>query len=144
MIKELTPDEFTDRLLPIFKDVHSQIDNYYAGDFNPGFFFPVWQNYMKIGIARTWEQGPGDAVIGVIFHKNTFTKSSSALVHFWFKRKDAPSALPLLEVAEKAAREENCVSLQSAAYAELNGDSMEEKYKKLGFEISETIFRKVL
>lgn len=144
MIKELSPEEFNERLLPIFEDVHSQIENYYAGNFNPGFFFPTWRGYMRSGIARTWEQGPGDAVIGVIFHHNTFTGRPSALVSFWFKRRGAPSALPLLEVAEVVAREKNCGSLHSAAFAELNGGPMEDKYIRLGFEESETIFRKIL
>lgn len=143
MVKELTPDEFTDRLLPIFRDVESRA-TYPGGDFNPEHFFSTWQNLMKLKVARTWEQGPGDAVLGAIFSPNLFVKNPNALVSFWFKKIGAPSALPVMEACITAAREAGCKLIYSAAYHGLNFSKTAGKYQHLGFEESEVIFRKLL
>lgn len=143
MVKELTPDEFTDRLLPIFRDVESRV-SYPGGDFNPEHFFSTWQNLMRLKVARTWEQGPGDAVLGAIFSPNLFVKNPNALVSFWFKKIGAPSALPVMEACIVAAREAGCSLIYSAAYGGLSPTTTETRYRGLGFEQSEIIFRKRL
>ncbi len=140
MIRELTPEQFTDRLLPIFTDVQARVN--YPGEFKPGYFFPHWRRMMELGVARVWEQGPGDAVLGAIFCPNTFTGEKTALVHFWFKRTNAPDATPLLDEATKTAKANGCKFIFSAAYGA--SGSLMVKYRFMGFEPSEAIFRKSL
>lgn len=139
-VRELTPEEFTDRLEPIFRDVESRV-TCPSWSFEPGYFFPNWRQLMKLKVARTWEM-PGNAVLGAIFSNDTFTGTSNAYVHFWFKRTGAPSAQPLLDVAESAARAAGCKFLHSATFAGSN--SLERKYCRQRFEKTETVFRKAL
>lgn len=141
-VRELSPEEFNERLMPIFLSVGARF-SYPGGDFNPGYFFPHWRKLMSLGVARTWEM-PGDAVLGALFAENTFTGKKNGLVHFWFKRDGAPSALPLLSEAIEAARGEGCILFHSASYRDLHGEKMDCKYYRLGFEESERIFRKIL
>lgn len=143
MVKELTPEEFNERLLPIFRDVQKRFV-YPGGEFNPDHFFSTWRNLMQIKVARTWEQGPGDAVLGAIFSPNLFVKNPNALVSFWFKRDNAPSAIPVMKTCINAARDAGCKLLYSAAYHGLNAKGVGHSYRQLGFEASEEIFRLLL
>lgn len=142
LVRELSPDEFNEHLMPIFTDIEARIP-YPGGAFNPEHFFSTWRQYMRLGLARTWEM-PGDAVLGATFTENTFSGKKTALVHFWFKRTGAPSAMPLLDQAIEAARDEGCVLFHSSAYRQSEGEKMDCKYYRLGFDESERIFRKVL
>jgi hypothetical protein len=99
---------------------------------------------MKVKVARTWEQGPGNAVLGAIFTPNMFVKNPNALVTFWYKRDNAPSAMPLLKVAIKEARKAGCKLLYSAIYHGLTPERVKVAHYRLGFEDSETVLRKVL
>lgn len=139
-VRELKPDEFTERLMPIFDSVVARVP--YPGEFiNPGYFFPHWRNLMQLGIARTWEM-PGDAVLGAVFAPHTFNGEKVGLINFWFKREGAPSAKPLMDVAKKVSKESGCKLLFSSEFAASN--VMEPFYRGEGFEKSETVFRKVL
>ena len=140
-VRELTADEFNERLMPIFRDVEPHL-RYPGGHFNPDFFFPHWRRLMQLGVARSWEQGSGDAVLGAVFTENTFTGKKIGLVHFWFKRDGAPNAEPLMEIAEKAAREIGCILFHSSESRDSR--PMGKKYLRLGFEPSEVVYRKVL
>lgn len=143
MVKELTPEEFNERLLPIFRDVQKRFV-YPGGEFNPEHFFSTWQNLMRLKVARTWEQGPGDAVLGAIFSPNIFVKNPNALVSFWFKRDGAPSAVPVMKTCIEAARGVGCKLVYSSAYHGLDSERVASSYLKLGFEKSEDIFRLIL
>jgi hypothetical protein len=143
MVKELAPEEFNERLLPIFRDVERKF-SYPGGKFDPEYFFPTWQNLMKIKVARTWEQGSGDAVLGAIFAPNIFVKNENALVTFWYKRDAAPTGIPVFKHAIKEARKAGCKLLYSAVYHGLTPPRVKEALYRLGFEDSETVLRKRL
>jgi len=142
-VVELRPEEFTDRLLPIFMSVAMRLNaEGYPVIPSPAYFFPHWRKLMEMGLARTWEI-PG-AVAGVLFVPNMFTAEPEALICFWFSLPDTSGTIELLKAVEAAAKESHCLNLRSAAFGVLRGSAMERLYKSLGFKCVETGWSKKL
>lgn len=146
MVKELTAEEFTERLLPIFQHVRDNFKHRkefsVPGELQPKEFFERWQSYMRLGIARTWEI-PG-AVLGAVFIQCMFTGVSMAMIVFWDSAGKTKEALQLLSECEKKAKEFGCESLHVSALNNLESDKMKHLYRRKGFKESETYFTKNL
>src|SRR5688572_14723631 len=114
--KELLPEEFNDRLLPIFQSVLRE-----GGlRFNPESFFKKWQDYMTWKIARTWEAD--GCVLGAMFTKDLFGDQLRAQVVFWFslpRVRGLGGTREVFRTFEKAAKAAGCVDIQSAAHEAL-------------------------
>lgn len=139
--KELKPEEFTDRLSPIF--VHIAKESGLPFDV-PG-IIARWREWMTMGFARTWEV-PG-AVLGALFTHDIFTNRLRAAVVFWFSLPSARGTgvtKAVFKAFEEAARKAGCVDVQSAAHESLAPMRRQGGYFKNGFRKTESIFTKTL
>lgn len=139
--RELLPEEFTERLRPIFEHVRAEESLSFA----PEHFFPTWQGYMRIGLARTWET-PG-AVLGALFTRDLFVGYPTALVVFWFalpEVRHTPATGELFKTFEHAAWMAGCFDIQSSSQVDLEPERREAGYLKHGFTKVETVFQKIL
>jgi GNAT superfamily N-acetyltransferase len=141
MVKELRHDEFTDRLEPIFRSVELRLPSHLQGR-KSEYFFPEWQNLMRLGIARAWEIP--NAVLGCLFSPDIFSGTRLANVVFWFSIPETKGTLQLLDAAIAAARHAGCRRISIAAYGSLEGERIAEIYRHLGFVETERIFQKEL
>lgn len=142
MIRELQPTEFTERLEPIFRYCEQE-----AGrtDGNSSHLFPQWRNWMKLGIARAWEND--GCIIGMLIHPHIFSGRLRAHISFWFALPEARGTgrpIELLAVAEQAAKEAGCEKISSSAFGKLAPERTAHIYEKRGYGQSEVIFTKEL
>lgn len=142
-VKELTPNEFDMHLDPIVRHIETEAGQ--PGRYNPKHFYPVWQNLMKLGSARTWE-APG-CVLGAIFFADVFSGDLYAAVHFWWSLPEVRgSGLPirLFKRFELEARAAACKRISVASYEALHPDNLNAVYPRLGYRLHETVFSKEL
>lgn len=139
--RELLPEEFTDRLRPIFEHVRAEE----SLAFSPAQFFLTWPAYMRLGIARTWETH--GAVLGALFTRDLFADYPTALVVFWFalpEVRHTPATRELFQTFERAAKLAGCYDIQSSSQVDLEPERREAGYLKHGFTKAETVFQKIL
>lgn len=142
MIRELQPHEFTERLEPIFRHCEQE-----AGrtDGNPAHLFPQWRNWMKLGIARAWEND--ECILGMLIHPHVFSGRLRAYVSYWFALPSARGTgrpIELLSRAECEARAAGCEKISSASFADLTPEKTSRLYEKRGYYVSETVWTKDL
>lgn len=141
MLREVAPDEFDDRLSPIFEHISKE-----AGTpFNGRVLFPMWREMMKAKMARTWEDD--GCVLGALFVPDLFNGRKRGLVYFWFSLPSARGTgrpIRLLEAFEKAAVEEKCEIISISSHAALKTRKTARIYAHRGYKVSETVFSKNL
>ena len=135
-------DEFTNRLEPIARSVESRGE--WPRPFNPEFFFPHWQALIKLGIAEVWE-APG-AILGAVFTTVSFTGTPVGVVSFWWSLPDAKVSdrMSLLEQFESECRARGCEFAYTSAYGTQRHAATERLYRRRGYSMIETNFRKEL
>lgn len=141
MVTELKPENFTERLEPIFRSVESRLPEKLRGR-NLTYFWPQWRNLMKLGVARTWEIE--NAVLGCLFTPDIFSGAPQASVVFWFSTPGTKGTRELLDAAEHAAQAAGCKRISIAAYGALEGDRIAELYRAFGYAETEKVFQKEL
>lgn len=141
MVTELKPEQFDERLEPIFRSVESRLPEHLRGR-KAEYFFPTWREFMKRGFARAW-QVPG-AVLGMLITPDIFSGMTVAHVPFWFALPGSWHSMSLLYAAEKAAKEEGCLRLSIAAYSGLDDARLGRIYFHQGYDKTESTFQKEL
>jgi hypothetical protein len=141
MVIKLKPDEFTERLEPIFRSVESRLPEHLRHR-KAEYFFPEWRRLMSLGFAHTWEIP--DAVLGCLITPDIFSGTPVGLVPFWFSLPGTPGTGKLLRRAELEARELGCARLSIASYDLLDGERIAAIYQGMRYLRTEQIFQKEL
>lgn len=141
MPTELKPDEFTERLTPIFESVRLRLPAHLQQR-DLGYFFPQWRKLMGMKLARTWEIP--DAVLGALFTRDIFSGTPVAHVVFFFSLPGTKGTMGLLKAAEIAAKESGCPRISTTAYGALEGERIAEIYHAFGWAMTEKVFYKEL
>lgn len=142
-VQELMPEEFDERFAPIFLHVAAETGDPWR--YNPAHFHPVWQHWMRLGLARAW--AGKDCILGALFSHDTFSGEKCGYVHFWHSLPSARGTgapIRLFKAFEQAAREEGCKRCFSMAHEALNPSNLRAVYPRLGYKQHETIFSKEL
>lgn len=139
--RELNPEQFTERLEPIFRSVEARLPEHLRGR-KSEYFFPHWRHLMELKVARTWEI-PG-AVLGMLTTPDIFSGVSVAYVPFWFALPGTRHALELLTAAEEAAKQAGCLRLGIAAFRGLEDERLSRVYFHRGYDQTESTFQKEL
>jgi|SRR5712664_1976629 len=142
-VKELRPENFTERLEPIFRHIEKEINE--PGRLNSAHFFPCWRRLMELGVARTWETE--GAVLGAIYSPDPFSGKTRAHVCFWFSLPEARGTgetMNLLITFEQASKKAGCTVISSSASMKVNPGKLSRIYLHRGYFLSEQIYSKDL
>jgi GNAT superfamily N-acetyltransferase len=142
-VKELKPENFTERLEPIFQHISEEIGE--PDRLNSKHFFPQWRRMMELGVARVWETE--GAVLGAIFVPELYSGKPRAYCHFWFALPAARGTgrpLELMRAFLAAAKEAGCAEVFSSSHVRSNPEHMFRIYQNEGFSLSEHVFCKKL
>jgi hypothetical protein len=138
MVTELKPEEFNERLLPIFEHTAKEVGK--PERLVPSYFFPNWRNLMASGIARTWEAK--DVILGALFYPDVYGGKKHASVMFFTALPSARGigrAIRVFDTFDKAA---DGMQKSSAAYMALIPERMRKLYRSRGYELTEEIWTK--
>jgi hypothetical protein len=139
MVLELKPDEFNERLLPIFEQTAHEVGK--PERLVPSYFFPNWRNLMTSGIARTWELN--GVILGALFYPDIYGGKKHASVMFFTSLPEVRGLGRAISVFDEFEKSAEGMQKSSAAYMALVPERLRKLYRSRGYELTEEIWSKL-
>lgn len=140
---ELTAEEFTaERFKPLFEEIFREAGR----PFDASYFFPTWQQAMRLGLANVWAVDYS-AALGAYFVRDMFSGLIRASVPFWFASfevRHTGAAGKVMRAFQERAKAAGAVDIQAAAHEKLHPGRRARGHEQHGFLKSETIYVKAL
>lgn len=146
MISQITAAEL-EQLIPVARDFHRRMK--LPGVFNDQVFLGVWSKLLDgLGfvMARTVAGEPVEAM-GMVISGDTFSELKTAVLSFWLFP-ESPSGLSggllFARAEEECVKRGVSVMLMSTLYSSPHVGEAVKFLTRAGYELAETVFRKVL
>jgi GNAT superfamily N-acetyltransferase len=141
-VRELKSEDFSATLRPVFDHAVTEIRDGKM-ELVWDHFLPEWTMWNQLGLARTWELR--GAIAGAVFTHDLFSGCPQATLMFWLSTPAARRAgrpIRVLKAFESAAKQFGAKPTVAMHFA-VSPPGLREVYQKLGYRISEMIFKKV-